>query len=50
MVLKNDEKPALITHKNCLLCHHFSFHLVHACSNQLYYTSDLSELYMTFNC
>jgi len=47
MVLrKNDQKPALIPHKKCLLNHHFSPHLVHAHSEK-YYTSDLSERYMT---
>ena len=41
------KKPALIAHKNCILNHHFSPHLVHAHSEQLYYTSNLSELYIT---
>jgi hypothetical protein len=40
-------KPAFMPHKNCLLNHHFSAHLVHAISRQLYYTSDLLELHMT---
>ena len=39
------QKPALIPHKICLLNHHFSPHLVHAHSEQWYYTSDLSELH-----
>ena len=45
--LENDGKSALIPHQTCLLGHHFSPHLVHAHSQQWYYTSDLSELYMT---
>jgi len=45
--MENDQKPALIPHKNCLLNHHFSPHSVHAHSEQWYYTSNLSELYMT---
>jgi hypothetical protein len=28
------KKPALIPHKNCLLCHHLSPHLVHAHSEE----------------
>jgi hypothetical protein len=40
------KNPALISHKNCLLNHHFSLHLVHAHSEQ-HFTSDLSELYVT---
>jgi len=39
------KNPALIPHKNYLLTHHFSPHLVHAHSGQWCYTSDLSELY-----
>ena len=42
---ENDQKPALIPHKICLLNHHFSPHLVHAHSEQWYYISDLSEPY-----
>ena len=44
---ENDKKTDLIPHKNCLLNHHFSPYLVHVHSEQLYYTSDLYELYMT---
>ena len=44
MVLrKTVTKPALIPHKNCLWNHHFSSHLVHGRSEQMYYTSELSE-------
>ena len=45
--VENDQKCALISYKQCLLNHHFSPHLVHAHSKQLYYTRDLAELYMT---
>jgi len=38
--------PVLIPKKYCLLNHQVSPHIVHAHSEQ-YYTSDLSELYMT---
>jgi len=41
------KKTALIPCKICLLNRHFSLHLVHAHLVQWYYTSDLSELYMT---
>jgi len=41
------KKPALVPRKNCLLNHHFSPRLLHACLEQCYYISDLSELYIT---
>jgi len=41
------KKSALIPHKT-LLNHHFSPHLVHAHSEQWYYTSNLSALYFIF--
>ena len=45
--LGNDKKTAIILNKNCLMNNHFSPHLVHAHSEQWYYTSHLSELYMS---
>jgi len=44
---ENDRKPVVIPDKKCHLNRHFSPHLVHAHSKQWYYTSDLSDLYMT---
>ena len=41
------KKLPLIPQKICLLNHHLSPHFVHAHSEQWYYISDLSELYMT---
>ena len=38
----------LFSHKNSLLNHHFSPHLVHALAKQWYYERELSELYMTY--
>ena len=43
MILK---KSALGSHKSCLLNHHFSPNLAHTHSEQRYYISDLSKLYM----
>ena len=43
------KKTVLNPHRNCLLNHHFSSHLVHALSEHWYYTSDLSELYDTLS-
>jgi len=40
-------KLALIPYKNCLSNYHFSPRLVDAYSKQCYFTSDLSELYVT---
>jgi len=40
------KKPAPIPHKNCRSKHHFSPHFIYTPSEQ-YYTSDLSEIYMT---
>ena len=47
LLRKMIQKSALILHKHCLLNHHFSPHLLHIHSEQWYYTSNLSELYMT---
>ena len=43
---ENILSPQFNSHKNCLLNHHFSPHLVHAHSKR-YYTCDLSELHRT---